>query len=388
MSEVQELTSPFFAPQPTDPTKTAVVLAGGGISGIVYEAGALQAINEVLNDRTVNDFDHYVGTSAGAVVAAFLANGITPDMILSAATGSHPEVRPFARRDLWQFQGSSLLRSLAAMPARLASTGYEFLRNPRDASLFNLIWSALDTLPPALYDSANLENYLRETLTALGGSNNFRELEKELDIVATDLSNGQRMVFNRENPLAVPISLAASASGAVPIVYNPVPIGPSEYVDGALRGNASIDLAIERGAGLIICINSLVPHQQEAGEDANLDNPNDSEGRLSEAGMQTVLSQTLRTMMHAGIAYHVKQLRREHPDVTILLIEPDMEDNEMSFDNVMSHAKQEATAVHARSSVIAHFLAHETEYRAMLEKHGLALKPRAYLELAEVDLSL
>jgi len=58
--------------------KMALVLAGGGLTGAVYEIGALRAINDLLTDRTVNDFDIYVGTSAGALVGALLANGITP----------------------------------------------------------------------------------------------------------------------------------------------------------------------------------------------------------------------------------------------------------------------------------------------------------------------
>jgi NTE family protein len=45
--------------------KLALVLAGGGLLGAVYELGALRAIDDLLVDRTVNDFDLYVGTSAG-----------------------------------------------------------------------------------------------------------------------------------------------------------------------------------------------------------------------------------------------------------------------------------------------------------------------------------
>ena len=59
--------------------KTALVLAGGGLTGAMYEIGALRAIDDILTDRSVNDFDIYVGTSAGAIVGALLANGATPE---------------------------------------------------------------------------------------------------------------------------------------------------------------------------------------------------------------------------------------------------------------------------------------------------------------------
>ena len=53
--------------------KTALVLAGGGVSGVAYEVGALCALDHVFTNHTVNDFDLYVGTSAGAIVAACAA---------------------------------------------------------------------------------------------------------------------------------------------------------------------------------------------------------------------------------------------------------------------------------------------------------------------------
>src|SRR2546430_8893162 len=51
-------------------SKTALVLGGGGFTGGVYEIGALRALDLLSVNRTVNQFDVYVGTSAGSVVAA------------------------------------------------------------------------------------------------------------------------------------------------------------------------------------------------------------------------------------------------------------------------------------------------------------------------------
>jgi NTE family protein len=51
-------------------SKTALVLGGGGFTGGVYEIGALRALDLLSVNRTVNQFDVYVGTSAGAFVAA------------------------------------------------------------------------------------------------------------------------------------------------------------------------------------------------------------------------------------------------------------------------------------------------------------------------------
>src|SRR5262249_17521566 len=64
------------------PSKTALVLGGGGMTGGVYEIGALRALDLLAVNSTVNNFDVYVGTSAGSFVAGMLANGVTPDEMM------------------------------------------------------------------------------------------------------------------------------------------------------------------------------------------------------------------------------------------------------------------------------------------------------------------
>jgi len=66
--------------QPNQPRrKTALVPAGGGITGFLYEVGVLTALDELAGRAALSsDFDLYVGTSAGAVLAALLANGARP----------------------------------------------------------------------------------------------------------------------------------------------------------------------------------------------------------------------------------------------------------------------------------------------------------------------
>src|ERR1044071_8956125 len=66
----------------TRPSKTALVLGGGGFTGGVYEIGALRALDLLAVNSTVNNFDVYVGTSAGSFVASMLANGVSPDEMM------------------------------------------------------------------------------------------------------------------------------------------------------------------------------------------------------------------------------------------------------------------------------------------------------------------
>src|SRR6476469_7721088 len=71
-------------------SKTALVLGGGGFTGAVYEIGALRAFDLLAVNRTVNDFDVYVGTSAGSFVASAVANGVTPEEMMRGLTKHLP----------------------------------------------------------------------------------------------------------------------------------------------------------------------------------------------------------------------------------------------------------------------------------------------------------
>src|SRR5687767_9635575 len=72
------------------PDKSALVLGGGGFTGGVYEIGALRALDLLAANSTVNDFDIYVGTSAGSFVGSAIANGITPDEMMRGINRQQP----------------------------------------------------------------------------------------------------------------------------------------------------------------------------------------------------------------------------------------------------------------------------------------------------------
>src|SRR5437867_5529163 len=75
-------------------SKTALVLGGGGFTGGVYEIGALRAFDLLAVNRTVNEFDIYVGTSAGSFVASALANGVTPEEMMRVLNTDLPSPFP------------------------------------------------------------------------------------------------------------------------------------------------------------------------------------------------------------------------------------------------------------------------------------------------------
>lgn len=356
--------------------KTALVLAGGGLTGIVYEIGALRAMNDLLVHHSVNDIDLYVGTSAGALVAAGLANGIRPETMMQALDST------VMRRDIMHFNTSEIVRRSLGLPKKTVQAWLHYLRNRKDMTMFDILWFMLEGLPSAFYDSNAINKYLEKMIISLGGENDFEKVAKELFIIATNLDTGERTVFSKYDEPKVTISQAVAASSALPMMYKPVRIGDAEYVDGGLRGNASIDLAIEHGAKLIICINPLVPFDASQGKIPFL-GPEAVGGKhqfLSDKGMQAIANQVFRTVSHAGLHYHIKQLRRTHPDVDIILVEPRRDDYQMQFYNIMRFSARLIIARHGYESATLGLAEKYPDVKEILARHGIPLSRRFVIE--------
>jgi hypothetical protein len=177
--------------------------------------------------------------------------------------------------------------------------------------------------------------------------------------------------------------MAVAASSAMPLVYKPVRIGDNEYIDGGLRGTASLDLAIDQGAKLVICINPVVPYDNRDRECIPFLGPDG--GYLSDKGMQAIAAQTWRIAIHAGLHYHVKQLRRQHPDVDIILIEPRPDDYQMAFYNIMRYSTRLLVARHGFESVTLDLAEEYFRYKEILARHGIPITRRIVIsELAQI----
>src|SRR6201989_3334283 len=75
-------------------SRTALVLGGGGFTGGVYQIGALRALDLLSVNRSVNQFDVYVGTSAGSLIASLTANGVTPEQMMRVVNEQAPMLFP------------------------------------------------------------------------------------------------------------------------------------------------------------------------------------------------------------------------------------------------------------------------------------------------------
>ena len=361
-----------------DPAKAALVLAGGGITGAVYEIGALRAVNDMLVDRTVNDFDIYVGTSAGSLVAAMLANGLTPDEMMQSIDNTHPEIRGIRADDIFQSNLFEFVQRLTRLPRTLLRSGRHALTGLGERSLISLLWEFADLLPTGFYSGSALERYVSDLLNQPGRVNRFDFLQRELYIIATDLDSGERAVFGKGGKGIVPISQAVAASSAIPVIYKPVRIFGREYVDGSMRGTASLDLAVESGADLVVCINPLVPL------DAQQLYPKDE--HIGDEGMRTIVNQVIRILMHSGLRYHIKSLRRHYPNVDFILIEPRTDDQKMFAYDLMDYGSRLRVAQHGFESVTTGLMEHYDYFHDVMARHDIQLtRTRVEEELRQIQ---
>lgn len=345
--------------------KIALVLAGGGITGAVYEIGALRAMDDLLIGLTVNDFDIYVGTSAGALVNSMIANGFTPREVMQLIDNRHPELRGFGARDAFTFNLEGALRRLSHLPATLWSIAGGVVRNKGDVALADMLWELASLLPAGIFNGGALEGYVHRILESAGRSDSFSQIKSDLYIVATELDSGARAVFGRGHIEEAPISRAVAASSAVPVLYRPVQIFERDYLDGGLHGAASLDLAIEAGAKLVVCVNPMVPF------DASHVRPN--EHYIRQHGLQAVINQSVRTLLYSSLKYHIKNLTVKYPDVDIILIQPGLDDYEMFSHNPMKYSGRLAVAQHGFETVTTGLLSNMHYYRSVLARHDIEL---------------
>jgi predicted acylesterase/phospholipase RssA len=306
--------------------------------------------------------------------------------MLQSFEGGHPEIRAVEPGTVFQFNTREFLRRSLRLPRTLWGAGSHYVRHLDDMTLFDLIWSLSEALPSGLYDGQALEQYVRQVLSGPGRSNRFPELAARLRIIATDLDTGERAVFGQDALRDVPISQAVAASSAVPLLYKPVRVGDHDYLDGGLRGTASLDLAIEQGATLVLCINPLVPYDNSERDCIPFLGPDG--GYLSQKGVPAIASQVTRITMHAGLHYHVKQLHRQHPEVDVILIEPQPSDYQMFFWNIMRYSTRLTVARHGFESVTLDLAEDYAHYKQVLARHGVPISRRLVIaEMAEIEAS-
>ncbi len=351
--------------------KIGLACAGGGVEGSIYEIGALCALDEAVEGAAFHRLDVYVGVSAGALVTACLANGISARAMSRAIVSRAQEPELNMDPDLLFAPAlGEYARRLAGLPAALARAAWAYLRNPWDLSPVGALAGLGAVIPVGLFDNAPIERHLARAFSTGGRTNDFRRLGPALRVVAVNVDTAEVVAFGTPETAHVPISKAVQASTALPGFYVPVEIDGAAYIDGVARRTVHASAALDAGARLLFCINPLVPVNTEA----DAARRNGQRRSLAAHGLPTVLSQAFRTAIHSRLRTGFRSYRHLYPDADVLLLEPTPEDSSRIFSNLFSFSNRHAVCEHAYQTTRQHLLRRADEIAPVLARHGLRLR--------------
>jgi NTE family protein len=352
-------------------SRTALVLGGGGFTGGVYEIGALRAIDLLSTNRSVNDFDVYVGTSAGSFVAAAVANGVTPEEMMRVVVQQVPNAFPDLRLSaLLKPNYRDYATKGAMLPWRLARLVHGLVRDLGQVSLVDLAVGLAESLPAGMYTTRGVERYVRQVLSDPDRTNDFRQLGRELYLVATDLDTCERIVFGSAGWDDVPISQAVAASSALPMMYRPVEIKDRELIDGGVLSTTNVDLAVEAGAKFIVVVNPLVPYVNDF-ERRIRTLTGSRVRRVSDMGFPQIGYQTFKLLVYQRLHELARTWEERYPGVDIILIEPEPNDELMFQTGIMSYSAHIDIARHGFQSVTMQLAKDYPRFKRICARHGI-----------------
>jgi NTE family protein len=352
-------------------SQTALVLGGGGFTGGVYEIGALRALDLLAVNRTVNQFDVYVGTSAGSFVASLAANGVTPEEMMRVVNQQVPT--PFHdvdRGTLMKPNYLEFLQATALLPLRMLGLARNMVTQLRSSSVIDLAVGLAEALPSGVYDGQAIEAYLERVLGDPDRSNDFRLLENELYLTGTDLDTCERIVLGGPDWDDVPISRAVAASTALPMVYRPVEIKGRHLVDGGIRSTTNVDIAVEHGAKFVIVVNPLVPYVNDF-QKVIPTMWGSRVRRVADMGFPQIGYQAFKLLAHQRLHEAVRNWADKYPGVDIILIEPDPNDELMFETNILNFTRRVEIARHGFESVTLKLAEDYDRLKGICAKHGI-----------------
>ncbi len=409
-------------PQKRNP-KIALVLAGGAVSGGAFKVGGLKALNDFLVGRGVDDLDMYVGLSAGAVLAVPLAAGITPDEMVKVLEGTsdridqlrpvdfyYPNWREFVSRpakfvyDLYTYLPGvafDFARGLPTLSEALGDAGTRFIKDPSYTTFEALAMRVIEHtspkrdlpaltnhVPSGLFDNQALERWMRRSLEMIGVPNDFRAFARarknQLFLSACDLDTAERVIFGADENSEATISQAMQASTALPLFFRPARINGVDYVDGGVRNTANIDVAIEKGADLIVCYNPFRPFLNDTDRE-DRDTSYFANGRyLSDRGLKVVMNQVFRTMLHSRLKLAMQRyLADDRFQGDIVLLEPREQESEFFALNPLAFWKRADAVEHGFRSVRRTIDQNFDQLQEVFAHYGLEMSREAAQAKAE-----
>ncbi len=243
-----------------------LVLGGGGVLGEAWMTGLLAGFEDASGEK-LSGCDHYVGTSAGAIVAAKLAAGQrlrrpeTDPGLLPAL----PEVRFTRSMPALMATAAEPVRSVVAtMLAPISNAASSFSTPVANLALnigapFASAALGITTPAGALARIAALKALPEGTGSLTELREHYEQLnlqfEGRLAVSAVDRATGRRVMFGAPGAPTATVAEAVHASCTVPWMFAPVSIGDARYVDGGFWSPTNLDAAPAGRGSRVLCLN-------------------------------------------------------------------------------------------------------------------------------------
>lgn len=342
--------------------RVALCLPGGGLTGALYQVGALAALEDGVRGIDCQQFSIYVGTSTGATVATTLAGGIPIDRLYRALLDPADNFFPIERGHVLRMDLDEWRRTLGTSFAavRLAAVRALTRRQPMANEPFHIfLWEQIerfnDSLPAGLFTLERYERFLAEFFLRRGIPNSFRTMPRSLRVAANDLDSGERVLFGGPGWEDVPVSRACAASLALPLFFSPVRIGDRHFLEGGLGNVAHLDVAEEDEADLAVVVNPLVPVSTMRRAVPTGHGVRES---VRDKGLLWVFNQSMRVGAHARLQQDVARVRAAGK-TKVLVLEPEPTDVLLFLHNPVSFEARRAILEYAYRTTrerIAHWV--------------------------------
>jgi predicted acylesterase/phospholipase RssA len=252
--------------------------------------------------------------------------------------------------------------------------------------------SILNALPTGLFDNRPIEGFLRENMKRNNLSNHFKVLKrirgKDLYICAMALDSSDRAIFGWDEKNDITISEAVMASTAMPGFYKPARIKGIDYIDGGVLKTANIDLAIQKGAELIICYNPFRPLKNVVKLEYLREKKKylTKDKRMTDNGVFGVFNQVFRTLYHSRLKDAIQRYE-EDPNFKgdIILIEPKEDDTDFFQMNPFAFWTRAGAAKSGFESVRRSILQQYSQVQPILHAYGLEMS-REIIEQDEANI--
>ncbi len=349
--------------------RIGLCLGGGGITGAMYEVGVLAALEDSFEGFRASDFDVFVGASSGSAVATALAGGMTAQRMYRALLDPADDFFPLQRHHLLRFDIAELRRvwasALGAARRLVGSVAYR----PLELDVWTELDRFYDSLPAGLFTIDTFERFFEQFMQRRGISTTFDDLPRILRIIANDLDEGQRIVFGDDDTAAVPVPRAVAASCAVPILYAPVPIQHRDCIASGVGETGHVDVAVELGCTLVLFVDAMVPLKVSSGA---VPTGHGKRSRVRDKGLLWVYNQTNRLTAQARLREGLRNYRADHPNVEVLVVEPDRSDATMFMYSPMNFAARRVILEDGYTATARRLRDPESRLRKAFESHGLA----------------